>query len=427
MAVPGQMCYNRLMRLIHLALHNFRNYVRLDLDLPEGVTVLQGDNAQGKTNLLEAIYFLATSRSPRTSTDRDVVNWLAFDDPLPFARLEGEAVRGDAAMRIEVTLVQRSNHDNGSVRLSKQIRIDGANRRALDLVGLLPVVLFLPSDINLVTGSPSGRRRHLSATLCQMDAGHCRELVEYERVLTQRTALLKELRERGGRSIQDQLGFWDERLVALGSRITTRRAAHVRDLDDEARRQHRGISAGRDSLTLSYRPGICGPIQSGDPGDVWAEGLAEALMAGDVGGVEGLFQKRLDHLRRREVAAGLSLAGPHRDDLDFLDSGRDMRAYGSRGQQRTAALAVKLAEVSVMTRELGEAPLLLLDDVMSELDDTRRGALLQLLTSVPQAIVTATDWDDFSPAFLSQARCLRVVEGRLQDLDSSSDEQCAEP
>jgi DNA replication and repair protein RecF len=408
------------MRLVRLSLSNFRNFARLTLDFPRPITVLRGDNAQGKTNLLEAVYFLATSRSPRTNIDRELVNWLAFEEPLPFARLEGEAVRGDALMRIEVTLVQRPNHNSDSVRLTKQIRIDGANRRALDLVGRLPVVLFLPSDINLVTGSPAGRRRYLSATLCQMDAGHCRDLVEYERVLTQRTALLKELRERGARSGHDQLRFWDDRLIALGSRITTRRASHVRALDDQARRQHRGISAGRDSLRLLYRSGIGGSVRRDGEGDEKSDPLNEALAAGDVGRVEALFQERLDRIRRRELAAGLSLAGPHRDDLDFLDNGRDMRAFASRGQQRTATLSIKLAEVAVMTHELGEAPLLLLDDVMSELDNTRRGALLTLLASVPQAIVTATDWDDFSPAFLSQVRRLRVVDGRVEDAGSSS-------
>lgn len=403
------------MRLVHLSLTNFRNFARLELGFPQPITLLQGGNAQGKTNLLEAIYYLAISRSPRASAEREVVNWLAFDEPLPFARLVADAVRGGSSLRLEITLVQRANQGGNSPRFSKQIRINGVNKRALDLVGCLPVVLFLPRDIRLVTGSPSGRRRYLNASLCQIDAAYCRSLAEYDRVLTQRNALLRELRERGGGGAQ-QLRFWDERLVTLGSRLTVRRAALVAALDEEARKQHRELSAGRERLRLRYESGITDRLPSlGQQLALDLEGIAESPSL-DVEQVAALFQKGLDALRGREIAAGMSLLGPHRDDLGFLVEGRALRAYGSRGQQRTAALALKLAEVTVMSRELGEPPLLLLDDVMSELDEARRRALLALLSMVPQAIVTATDWDDFSPAFRGQARQLQVVEGRIEEV-----------
>ena len=404
------------MRLIRLSLTNFRNFARLTLDFPKPITLLQGGNAQGKTNLLEAIYYLATSRSPRASADREVVNWLAFEEPLPFARLVADVMRGGSPLRLELTLVQQANQGGNAPRFSKRVRINGVNKRVLDLVGCLPVVLFLPRDIQLITGSPAGRRRYLNVTLCQMDAAYCRALAQYDRVLAQRNALLRELRERDSGQGEEQLRFWDERLVTLGSQLTTRRAALVAALDEEAKRQHQGLSAGREQLRLRYVSGIAERLPPA------AQQLALKLergaepMAVDTGQTAALFQERLRAMREREIAAGMTLLGPHRDDLQFLIEGRDLRAYGSRGQQRTAALALKLAEVAVMSRELGEPPLLLLDDVMSELDDVRRRALLALLTSAPQAIITATDWDDFSPAFRAQARQLRVVEGRIEEV-----------
>lgn len=404
------------MRLVRLSLTNFRNFARLTLDFPKPITLLQGGNAQGKTNLLEAIYYLATSRSPRASADREVVNWLAFEEPLPFARLVADVVRGGSPVRLEITLVQQANQGGNAPRFSKQVRINGVNKRALDLVGCLPVVLFLPRDIRLVTGSPAGRRRYLNVTLCQIDAAYCRALAQYERVLTQRNALLRELRERGSERGEEQLRFWDERLVTLGSLLTARRAALVEALDEEARRQHRELSAGRERLRLRYVSGITERLPlAGQQLALKLEGAMEPPTV-DTDRIAALFQERLRAMRSREIAAGMSLLGPHRDDVHFLIEGRDLRAYGSRGQQRTAALALKLAEVTVMSRELGEPPLLLLDDVMSELDDARRRALLALLTSVPQAIVTATDWEDFSPAFRAQARQLRVVEGRIEEV-----------
>jgi DNA replication and repair protein RecF len=402
-------------RLVALSLTNFRNFSRLALDFPQPITLLQGDNAQGKTNLLEAITYLATSRSPRAGVEREVVNWLAFDEPLPYARLVGEVVRAGDPLKLEITLVQQNSRVGAnSVRFSKQIRINGVNKRALDLVGCLPVVLFLPRDIRLVTGSPSGRRRYMDGALTQLDVSYCRWLSEYDRVLTQRNALLRELRERGRGSGQEQLRFWDEQLVELGSRITVRRAELVSSLGVEAQRHHRDLSAERESLLLRYQSGI--RRRSASRGQQLALDLGRITPQPALDGakVSEAFRRELDGLRRREIAAGMSLIGPHRDELRFLSGGRDLRAYGSRGQQRTAALALKLAEVAVMSAQLGEPPLLLLDDVMSELDGARRSALLALLANATQAIVTATDWEDFSPEFRAGALCLRVVEGLIE-------------
>ena len=388
------------MRLTHLSLHNFRNYVRLDLDLPPGVSLLQGDNAQGKTNLLEAIYYLATSRSPHAGADRELVNWLAVEqEPLPYARLVGKVAKAAGESAIEITLTQQGN--NGA-RYGKQIRLNGVARRAMDLLGQLNVVLFLPEDIALVSGPPSERRRYLDAALCQIDPGYCRALSRYNQVVTQRNALLRDLRERGGDSAQ--LAFWDERLVENGAYLVSRRWDALRALDGLAHDLHGQLTGGGEQLRLRYVP------------SVELEGPADKVA------VAQAFRAQLQALRPREIAAGMTLVGPHRDEARFLINEIDCGVYGSRGQQRTAALSLKLAEVHLMRRETGEQPVLLLDDVLSELDEHRRRFLLHTLDNgAEQAIITTTDLRTLPQTFLQSSQLWRVAMGRLSRLDVAGD------
>jgi DNA replication and repair protein RecF len=389
------------MHLTHLALHNFRNYVRLDLDLPPGVTVLLGDNAQGKTNLLEAIYYLATSRSPRAGADRELVNWLAAEqEPLPYARLVGRVVRAASEVAVEITLTQQG--DNGT-RYRKQIRLNGVAKRAMDLLGQLTVVLFVPEDIALVFGSPSRRRRYLDAMLCQIDPFYCRTLSHYNRIVTQRNALLRDLRERGGEPAQ--LAFWDERLVEHGAYLVARRREALSTLDRLAGTVHNQLTNGAERLHLRYEPSVELDEQEG------ADEIGKA------------FQAQARALRRREIAAGVTLVGPHRDEVRFVINDVDAGVYGSRGQQRTAALALRLAEVDLMRRETGERPVLLLDDVLSELDAHRRSFLLHTLDDGPrQAIITTTDLHVLPDAFLQRCQLWRVEMGCLRDVEAGAAE-----
>ncbi len=387
------------MRLTHLSLHNFRNYVRLDLDLPPGVTLLQGDNAQGKTNLLEAIYYLATSRSPHAGADRELVNWLTVEaEPLPYARLVGRVARGAGEVAIEITLTQQANHET---RYRKQIRLNGVAKRAMDLLGQLNVVLFLPDDIALVSGSPSGRRRYLDATLCQIDPLYCRTLSRYNQIVTQRNALLRDLRERGGDPTQ--LAFWSERLVEHGSYLVSRRWRALVALDELAHGVHSQLTDGGERLHLCYVPSV------------------EMDRPGDANDMARTFQAQVEDLRRREIAAGMTLVGPHRDEVRFLVNDMDAGVYGSRGQQRTAALALKLAEVDLMRTETGEYPVLLLDDVLSELDEHRRRFLMRTLDDgAEQAIITTTDLHTIPQTFLQRCQLWRVEMGRLQVIDAET-------
>jgi DNA replication and repair protein RecF len=409
--------HSSLVRLNHLSLTNFRNYSRLELDLPDRLTVLQGANAQGKTNLLEAIHLLATGRSPRATAEREIVNWLALDGPLPYARLQADMGEGRDAQRLELVLevAPPANGGNGPT-IRKQVRVNGAPRRALDLVGRLRMVLFLPEDIALVAGAPGERRRYLDIALCQVAQAYCRALGEYNRAMAQRNALLKRLRDEGGDPCQ--LNFWDERMAEHGSVLFHQRSRAVRDLDRIAAELHGELTGGAERLHLIYLPALDPEPTGGAPRS--PNGRAQMLKEGApvyaTHSLEVLREQYAAQLRRgrpREIAAGISLVGPHRDDVAFSVDGRDLRTYGSRGQQRTGALSLKLAEVRMMQEVTGDCPLLLLDDVMSELDAPRRHMLLEVLAGVTQAIVTTTDWDDFSPELLSQARRLRVEGGRV--------------
>jgi len=379
------------MYLKHLSLQNFRNYVRLEMDFGAGVTVLQGENAQGKTNLLEAISYLSTTRSIRAGTEKELINWLVLSEPMPFARAVGTIQADGQEKEVAITLLL----SNGNQNVRKQVRLNGVPRRAMDVVGTIATVLFLPQDINLVRGAPSERRRFLDVAICQIDHLYCRALSRYNKIIAQRNALLRAIRE--GESHQDELFPWDEWLVEHGSTILERRERFIRSLAPVARTMHFALSAGDELLTLEYLPGI----------EMWNES----------DGAGPRFRALLEENRGREIAAGMSLFGPHRDDFRFLVSGRDLRTYGSRGQQRTAALALRLSQVEVMTDELGTAPMLLLDDVMSELDADRRGAVLDVLEDVQQAIVTTTDWSPFTPDFLETSARYHVAGGVISPME----------
>jgi DNA replication and repair protein RecF len=404
------------MHLTRLSLINFRNYARLSLDMPRRVMVLQGANAQGKTNILEAIYYLTAAKSPYATSDTQLVNWLAEKDDLPHARIEAELVRGNVLTRIEIILT-RDERNHGRYR--KHIRINGVDKRVMDLIGVANIVLFVPKDISLVDGSPSERRRYLDATLCQIDPRYCRALAQYGRVLEQRNGLLRQLRERGGSS--DQLRFWDDRLAEHGAQIIAHRQRAVLELEGLAQPIHGDLSGGRERLRLRYQPSF-DPQHPEEDEQQLRLGLdlpPPVSMPQDPEAIQEGFRRRLQSSVGEEIARGITTTGPHRDDLLFLNGQIDLRTYGSRGQQRTAVLAIKLAEVALMAQATGEQPVLLLDEVMSELDVHRRQYLCQQITRVEQSLITTTDLDALSPGVLERAALYRVTEGRVERTNAS--------
>ena len=401
------------MYLSRLHLEHFRNYRELDLCFNAPVTLVQGRNGQGKTNLLEAVYYLATSKSRHARMEREAVDRAAADEPIPYARIRGEVVRGEESTTLEILFTLRGD----GLNYTKQVRVNGAPRRSMDLIGHLRAVLFLPEDLTLIAGSPSERRRYIDVALCQTDRGYCQALSRYQKVVTQRNSLLKQLQEQtDGPSASAQLAFWNEQLVDLGTQVLVRRHTYLAELAPIARRVHAELTQQQETLELLYLPSFNTGLYSEhsyqrlrDGEEVAAEGLAR--METDAATISQRFRERLEGRRGVELKAGSSLYGPHRDELVFLVNGWNLRTYGSRGQQRTGALALKLAELQAMAEATGEKPILLLDDVMSELDAQRRAALLDALTDVRQGIVTTTDWGQFSADFQQGAQRLQIEAG----------------
>jgi DNA replication and repair protein RecF len=360
--------------------------------------LLHGANAQGKSNLLEAIYYLATSRSPQASSDQELINWIADqEEMMPHARLMAEVRRGDRVRQIEIVLQKEPLAENAQrSRLRKQIRVDKAKRRAMDLVGQLNVVLFVPQDMALLDGPPSGRRRYLDVALCQVDDTYCRALSRYNRVLTSRNALLRQWHER--RVDPDELTYWDEQLIEHGAVVMLRRRDAVSELDRRAAALHHRLSGGTERLRVVYRSTL----------ELTPQEDAERLSAN--------YRAELARRHRQEIERGVTLVGPHRDELRFLVNDQiDLGKFGSRGQQRTAAVALKLAEVDWMHQRTGERPVLLLDEVLSELDTERRNFLLHQVNGVEQAIITTTDPSLFDASFLAEVTLLRVQGGRITE------------
>ena len=403
------------MYLSRLHLEHFRNYRELDLCFSAPVTLVQGRNGQGKTNLLEAVYYLATSKSRQVRTEREAVDRAAAEEPIPYARIRGEVERKDESTTLEILFTLRAD----GLNYTKQIRVNGAPRRSMDLIGHLRAVLFLPEDLTLVSGSPSERRRYIDAALCQIDRGYCQTLSRYQKVVTQRNSLLKQLQEReqaDSHSAAAQLSFWDDQLVELGTQVLARRHTFLQELAPIARRVQAELSQQQESLELLYLPSFNSGLYSEhdyqrlrEGEEVETDGFAGLEVGAETIGQR--FRERLEIRRGVELKAGSSLYGPHRDELIFLVNGWNLRTYGSRGQQRTGALALKLAELQAMAEATGEKPILLLDDVMSELDAQRRAALLEALADVRQGIVTTTNWGQFSGDFQQNAQLLQIEAG----------------
>jgi DNA replication and repair protein RecF len=385
-----------------LELEEFRSYRRLDLRLEPAGLRLVGPNASGKSTLLEAVAMLATTRSPRTTTERDVINWTSgeeFGIP-PFVRARGAIVCKNGETSVEIAMQVDPNR---ATTVRKRIRVDERPVRASDAVGRLRAVLFSPEDVALVTNAPAGRRRYLDLTIAQIDPAYLRALARFARVLEQRNSLLKSLqRERvSPRSAQatGQLAFWDQNLVAEGSLVIGGRARFIARLAERARARFAELSSHGD-FEATYRSTVDFRSNSGEP-------VETAVIARD-------YQVQLEAGRDEEVRRGMSLTGPHRDDLGLRLGGVDLAAFGSRGQQRLAVVALKLAEIDVMTAAGGEPPVLLLDDVLSELDQRHRRLLMDAAAGAgAQVLVTATDARDVESAEFAHIPLLQLEPGAI--------------
>src|ERR1700730_5210256 len=357
------------MLLRRLQLRNHRNYAHLDLTPGPGINVFIGANGQGKTNLLEAVAMLALSTSPRSRRDIEVVGPVA-----PAPRIEAEVERGGKVVELAIALSVEGE------RAHRVIDVDGARRRAFDLPGHFRVTLFWPDDLGLIKAGPEQRRRFLNQLLVQVQPGYARALSGLRRILEQRNSLLK--RVAAGEETADSLEVWKDELVRTGSEVAGARSAAVRELAPVAARCQAEIGAG-ERLEIDY----LGP----------PEDLAAAV-----------HNSLAEDLRR-----GATSVGPHRDDLRIRLDGQDARGYASQGQQRTAVVSLNLAEAELVTRRSGERPVLLLDDVLSELDLERRVALLRHVGSGGQVVITSVDAGAFPPELLAAANVWEVHAGQV--------------
>jgi DNA replication and repair protein RecF len=395
------------MYLKHLSLTNFRSLTRLDVELPRRVVLLVGSNAQGKTSVLEAIYFLAAFTSLHTHVDRQMVNFHEARNPLAVTRLVADYQRGKTKQHIEARLILEPSGVNGQ-RLRKEILQNGVKKQVSDVIGNFNAVIFVPQMSQIIEGGPDERRRYLNLALAQTVPNYARILSDYHQALTQRNALLKTLSERGGNS--DQLQVWDEALVRLGGQIISHRIQAVQEIERFASRIHHELTRGTEVLRLAYEPAY-DPLPKPDMqlGLKLDTPIDRANLKLDE--IQSGFLARLKNIRNEEIARGVTTIGPHRDDLRFIINKADVSDYGSRGQMRTTLLALKLAEVEWMQERTGEWPVILLDEVMAELDSNRRADLLKYVGKSEQVLFTTTDVSLFTPEFVEQAEIWDVSGG----------------
>jgi len=397
------------MHIDHLSLQNFRNYARLELAFPKQPLVLYGENAQGKTSLLEALAYLATAKSPYTTTDRQLIHWRMETETMPYARLAADIMSNGRYNRLEITLMLENNGEVAP-KFKKVIKLNGVDKRVMDILGLVTVVLFLPQDLSLIEGAPSERRRFMNDTLSQVDRDYYSALETYEKLLPQRNALLKRISDKKAKV--SELGYWDEELVGVGAILISGRQRFLRELEYLAGRAHHDLTGQKETLTLGYQPSFTPSADTAGQKsfDLFGLDLHRQLTPEEI---MPQFAQQLIAEQRESIERGATLSGPHRDELRLFINGRDAGLYGSRGQARTTVLALKLAQLEWMQGRTGEYPLLLLDEVVAELDSKRRAYLLSRINEGCQTLLTTTELDTFSSEFLTRAQVLQVENGQI--------------
>lgn len=370
------------MYIEELRLRNYRNYTDEQLTLNQGVNIFVGENGQGKTNLLESIYYLATGSNFRGNKDLELISWEA-----PYFRLQARLKKETSSryFDLEVYVDKKRN---------KQLKINGVKyKRMTELLGYLQVVLFSPEDLKIIKGGPAERRRYIDQEICQLDGRYYTLIHQYQKVLQQRNNLLKAVAYH--RAKDSELAVWDEQLVRYGAPVIYKRLQFLKILVPLARRMQKELTDQDEVFNVTYQSSL-GPVGA----------LEQAAIA-------ETFERMLAVGRGDELRRGVTLWGPHRDDLIFYLNGYELKTYGSQGQQRTGILALKLAELATFYRHNQEYPLLLLDDVMSELDDKRRRYLLQIIQDNHiQTIITGANMELITNE-MAQDEVFVIKEGKI--------------
>ena len=357
-----------------LELADYRNYEFLDIQFDKGTNILYGDNAQGKTNILESIYVAATTKSHKSSKDKEIVNFNKEEAHIrTYLEKEGVETRVDMHLR---------------KNKSKGIAIDGTKiKKAADLLGLCNVVFFSPEDLSIIKNGPAERRRFIDLELCQLDKLYLSDLSSFNKVLNQRNKLLKDISFRP--DLVDTLPVWDMQLLEYGTRIIRKRKKFVEELNEIISEIHSRISGGREHLVLKYEPNI----------------------------TADLFSDELLRAQNRDLKLCQTTVGPHRDDMLFSVDDVDIRKFGSQGQQRTSALSLKLSEIDLVRRSIHDTPVLLLDDVLSELDSNRQNYLLNSIAEI-QTVITCTGLEEFVKNRFCINKIFQVINGNVYEKES---------
>jgi DNA replication and repair protein RecF len=365
-------CGERRLRLLRIHATDFRSYSDATLEPSQSITILHGENGQGKTNLLEAMHFLSTTRGFRSGRDSDLIRWDS----------EGCQVEGGLDKSGRETQIAVSFPLGGK----KQASVDGATlTKTIDIIGMLHTVDFSARDLNIVRGEPAFRREFMDVELAQLMGSYATNLARFKRALTQRNGLVANLAQRIG-SVMD-LDVWDEHLIGYGEPLISARTQWIDRIAPKATDMHKALSGDSEVLSVTYKPDA--------PAGSFAQALAES--------------------RATDIKRGNTTRGPHRDDIDLTIEQKSVRQFASQGQQRSAALALKLAEAAIAEQRTGETPVILLDDVLSDLDEGRRGRLLELFSGSAQMIMTCTEPGQLPKSVLQSAKLVRVCGSILSE------------
>lgn len=368
------------MKLRHLKLFNYRNYEQTEIRTDSNVNLIVGPNAQGKTNLLESIYVLALTKSHRTQKDKELIHW---DKKQAMIHADIEKKYGNLTLDLRIS------------SQGKSAKLNGLEQRKLsDFVGALNVVMFAPEDLEIVKGSPGIRRRFLDMEIAQVIPSYLFQVQQYQKILIQRNNYLKGIQHDSAIN-ENMIEVWNQQLAEYGSKIMKSRQNFIINLQKWAKSIHEGITKGKENLQLYYRPSF------------------EISDFSDESVLFDQFMVKLKQVQNQEIRRGVTLFGPHRDDLGFFINGKDVQIYGSQGQQRTTALSVKLAEIELIREETGEFPLLLLDDVLSELDQFRQNQLIETFQNKVQTFITTTGADNVNFSKFDDMKLYHVVEGHV--------------
>ena len=372
------------MYIEELALKDYRNYETLSAEFENKVNVILGENAQGKTNVMESIYVLAMAKSHRTSNDKDLIRW-----DREYAKIEGRVQKQYSSLPLQLVISKKG----------KKAKCNHIEQQKLSqYVGNLNVVMFAPEDLNLVKGSPQVRRRFIDMEIGQVSPIYLHDMSQYQKILQQRNHFLKMMQIKK-QTDQTMLEILTEQFIQVGVRIILKRFEFLRMLEKWAGPIHQGISRGLETLKIEYKPSV------------------DVLEDQDLSKMIISFEEKFSKVKAREIERGTTLFGPHRDDLLFFVNDRDVQTFGSQGQQRTTALSVKLAEIELIHTQIGEYPILLLDDVLSELDDYRQSHLLNTIQGKVQTFVTTTSVEGIHHQTLKDASTFVVEDGVINRVD----------